>query len=189
VTPVASAPQSAPAPPPADDLVRQHLRSLWRYLRMLGAEPAEADDLAQEAFVVAMQKGALPIEPWSGEPGLGHPELLAAFLRTTARFLFLRLRKAGRRERRLADEVDALWARDAARDGGDALVAAVHACVGELDGRARRAIELCYGLHDNDAQGRAAIAHELGLQENGVKTLLQRVRQRLRECIERRKER
>jgi len=167
-----------------EDLVRQHLRSLWRYLRMLGAEPAEADDLAQEAFVVAMQKGALP-----GEPGQSEPGLLAAFLRTTARFLFLRLRKASRRERRLADDVDALWARDALRDGGDGLVAAVRACVGELDGRARRAIELCYGLHDNDAQGRAAIAHELGLQENGVKTLLQRVRQKLRECIERRKER
>jgi len=179
VTPVASAPRSAPAPPPADDLVRRHLRSLWRYLRMLGAEAAEADDLAQEAFVVAMQKDAL-----QNEPGL-----VAAFLRTTARHLFLRLRKAGRRERRLACEVEALWARDAAPDGGDRLVAAVRACVGELDGRARRAIELCYGLHDNDAQGRAAIAHELGLQENGVKTLLQRVRQKLRECIERRKER
>jgi RNA polymerase sigma-70 factor (ECF subfamily) len=182
VTTVASAPHSAPAPLPADDLVRRHLRSLWRYLRMLGADAAEADDLAQEAFVVAMQKGLL-------QAGLGEPGSVAAFLRTTARFLFLRLRKAGRRQRRLADEVDALWARDAARDGGDALVAAVRACVGELDGRARRAIELCYGLHDNDAQGRAAIAHELGLQENGVKTLLQRVRHRLRECIERRKER
>jgi RNA polymerase sigma-70 factor (ECF subfamily) len=179
VTTVASAPHSAPAPLPADDLVRRHLRSLWRYLRMLGADAAEADDLAQEAFVVAMQKGALQHEP----------ALVAAFLRTTARHLFLRLRKAGRRERRLADDVDALWARDALRDGGDALVAAVRTCVGELDGRARRAIELCYGLHDNDAQGRAAIAHELGLQENGVKTLLQRVRHRLRECIERRKER
>jgi RNA polymerase sigma-70 factor (ECF subfamily) len=176
---VATAPQPAPAPPPADAVVQRHLHALWRYLRMLGADAAEADDLAQEAFVVAVQKGALH----------GEPALLAAFLRTTARFLFLRLRKAGRRARRLAAKVDALWARDAASDGGDALVTAVRACVGELDGRARRAIELCYGLHDTDAQGRAAIAHELGLQENGVKTLLQRVRHRLRECIERRKER
>ena len=164
-------------------IVQRHLRSLWRYLRMHGARAAEADDLAQGAFVIALQKGALQC----GAPS--EPAATAAFLRTTARFLFLRLRKAGRRETLLADAVDELWARDCGRDDGEALVATVRSCVGELQGRGRSAVELRYGLGDRDAHSRAAIAKELGMHEDGVKTLLQRVRQQLRECIERRRER
>ena len=51
---------------------------------------------------------------------------------------------------------------------------------------ARRAVELACGLGASDAQSRMAIAAELGLHENGVKTLMQRVRQQLRACVERR---
>ena len=176
VVPPRAATPPALAPDAVDVAAQRHARGLWRYLRMHGAAPAEAEDLAQEAFVIALQKDAL-----HGEPGI-----VAAFLRTTARFLFLRLRKAGRRERLLADAVDALWARDAARDDGDALIAAVRACVHALEGRARRAVELCYGFGERDAQDRAAIASELGMAETGVKTLLQRTRQRLRQCVQRR---
>lgn len=173
---------AAPAHPPAssgdglDPLVCGHLRALWRYLRMHGASHAEADDLCQDAFVVALQKGALRAEPAA----------TATFLRRTGRFLFLRLRRAGRRETAVADAVDELWARDCAGDGGDRLVAAARACTGELDGRARRAVELAYGFGGAAPRSRAAMAAELGLRENGVKTLMQRLRQRLRACIERR---
>ncbi len=150
-------------------------RSLWRYLRMHGASPTEADDLAQEAFVVALQKGALDLEPaarWT-------------FLQRTARFLFLRLRKAGRSGAQLADAVDELWSRDCGADDAEALLDAVRACVEQLDGRARTAVEMSYGF-DQIEQSRAAIATALGMQENGVKTLLQRVRKVLRACIDRR---
>ena len=63
-------------------LVNRHVRAVWRYLRMHGADPHEADDLTQEAFVVALQKGAAHLDPAA----------TATFLRRTARFLFLRLR-------------------------------------------------------------------------------------------------
>jgi DNA-directed RNA polymerase specialized sigma24 family protein len=170
-------PASAIAPARAPDAdLRVRVRTLWRYLRVHGATGNEAEDLAQEAFVIALQKGALAAEP----------PALQAFLQRTARFLFLRLRKAGARQQRVADEVDELWQRDCARDGGDALVDAARACVEQLDGRARTAVEMSYGFGGGE-HSRAAIAQALGMEPNGVKTLLQRVRERLRECIERRR--
>jgi DNA-directed RNA polymerase specialized sigma24 family protein len=179
VTPMVDTPAAPPTSPRTAAAIEPLLRSLWRYLRMHGASTAEAEDLAQEAFVLALQKGALDAEPAATE----------AFLQRSARFLFLRLRRAGQRQRAVADAVDALWVRDGAADGGDALVAAARLCVDQLDGRARTAVELSYGIGDAPAHSRAQIAQVLGMQENGVKTLMQRVRQRLRECIERRLER
>jgi RNA polymerase sigma-70 factor (ECF subfamily) len=158
-----------------EGLVREHLHALWRYLRCHGARPHEADDLAQEAFVVALQKGAADLDPAA----------TATFLRRTARFLFLRLRRAGRDAELLADAVDALWDRDCAADGGDSRLEALRHCLGQLTERARRAIELAYGLGATDRSGRRDIGRELGLQPNGVKTLMQRTRQQLRACMER----
>ena len=178
-------PAVEPAPPPAAAMpgdrepgavVREQLHALWRYLRMHGASDHEADDLAQEAFVIALQKGAAFLAPAA----------TATFLRRTARFLFLRLRRGGPDAVQLADAVDALWDRDCAADGGDARLEALRACLHELTDRARRAVDLAYGLGAADAQSRMAIAAELGLHENGVKTLMQRVRQQLRACVERR---
>lgn len=166
-----------PATPSDEAVVRQHLLHVWRYLRMHGASVHEADDLAQEAFVIALQKHAAHLDPAA----------TATFLRRTARFLFLRMRRRSRRAVELADAVDLLWARDAERDGGDGLVMALRSCVGELQERARRAVELYYGLGGDDARGRAEAARELGLSDNGMKTLLQRVRQTLRECLQRRR--
>ncbi len=40
-------------------------------------------------------------------------------------------------------------------------------------------------MHYRDRAGREAIATKLGMQADGVKTLLRRIRQVLRECIER----
>lgn len=159
-----------------EDVIRDHLHAVWRYLRCHGARPHEADDLAQEAFVVALQKGAADLDPAA----------TATFLRRTARFLFLRLRRGGRDAALLADAVDALWDRDQAADGGDARLDALRHCLGQLTDRARRAVELAYGLAAGDRAGRIDIGAALGLQPNGVKTLMQRTRQQLRACIERR---
>lgn len=172
--PEPTAAQPLPAPP-ADlaALVGRHQRAVWRYLRALGAPPDLAEDLTQEAFVVAWQRG---IDD-RGEAAA------ATFLRTTARHLFLRRRRdEGRREELLVELADRLWQRDCAPDGGDAWLQALHDCTQELDGRARSAVHLCYG----PGQDRATAAHALGLQPNGLKTLLQRVRALLRACIERR---
>jgi RNA polymerase sigma-70 factor (ECF subfamily) len=171
---LANAPRTGPAAPTDEAVVRQHLLAVWRYLRMHGASPHEADDLAQEAFVIALQKGAARLDPAA----------TATFLRRTARFLFLRLRR-GSVAVELADAVDQLWARDCEADGGDGLVAALRRCIEALQDRARRAIERSYGLGADDPASRARVAVELGMTENGVKTLLQRSREQLRQCLRR----
>jgi DNA-directed RNA polymerase specialized sigma24 family protein len=163
-------------PVAADALIRRHLLGTWRYLRMHGASPHEADDLTQEAFVIALQKNAAALDPAA----------TATFLRRTARFLFLRHRRDARESVELADAVEALWQQDCGDDGGDALLAALRRCVGELQGRARQAIERCYGLAASHEPDRAAAARDLGLLPDGLKTLLQRTRALLRTCIERR---
>lgn len=165
------------APPPpatavrADDVVAAHRRGVWRFLRLLGCDAAEADDLAQEVLVVALRR--------LGDGG----EATAAFLRGVARHLFLRSRaKERRRHELLADAAERLWARYCADGSGDAALASLRECVAGLGRRERELVRLFYG----EETSRPTAAAALGLRETGVKTALQRLRARLRACLRRR---
>jgi RNA polymerase sigma-70 factor (ECF subfamily) len=152
-------------------LVRRHATVLFRYLRALGAGREVADDLTQEAFVVAWQKKQrLP------------DAALAAFLRRTARYLWLdHCRGERRAEAAIAAVAERLWQQDCASDGGEHWLLATRACVQRLRGRAAAAVSMTYG----EGRGRDDIARQLGMQPNGVRTLLARTRQWLGDCIER----
>lgn len=168
--PAAAAPWADGSQPNAGDRHR-----LWRYLRALGADAGEADDLAQEAMLVAHQDAA--------QQPARDADAQAAFVRGIARNLWLRSRRwwQRRREREIAGAVDELWDGTAAHDGGDELLARLRDCLGALQPRVRRAIE----LHYHDGLGWRAIAAELAMKANGVKTLMQRARRALRQCLER----
>jgi len=154
-----------------EDLVRRHCVGLLRFVRCLGAGPELAEDLVQEAFVVAWRKRK------QGLP----PTALGAFLRRTARFLWLAHRRdTTRSEAAIADCALQLWEREVT-DDGDERLAATRACVQQLGGRAAAAIDLAYSR----GKSREEIAHELGMAENGVKTLLARTRDWLANCIRR----
>lgn len=156
-------------------LVRTHQAGVWRFLRFLGCEPAEADDLVQETFLTVFRDG---FEVRSAAQTAG-------YLRAVARNQLLMAR---RRQRRQPPEVDlaaaeAVWARAAGDDGGDGYLAALGECLQQaVTPRVRRALELKY----RDRAGRAEIAAELDMAPEGVKTLLRRARSALRECVERR---
>jgi len=169
--------ESLPVSTPPQRVDRQTAERLWleqarmvrRYLRVLGAAGADLDDLLQETFVVLLQRD---FEDRGGAA-------VATFLRTTARFLFLR------RHRQLLPQVeaaDAVWERRCGDDGGDGYLAALRVCVERLPARSRRLVQLGY----DDDLGREAIARELGMKADGVKTALRRLRDALRQCIERR---
>lgn len=153
----------------AERLWAEQARTVRRYLAVLGAAGADLDDLLQETFVVLLQRDF-------ADRG---PAAAATFLRTTARFLFLR------RHRGLLGQVeaaDAVWERRCGEDDGAGYLAALRACVERLPARSRQLVQLGY----DDELGRAAIARELGMKADGVKTALRRVRDALRQCIERR---
>lgn len=170
------------------EVVQRHQAGIWRYLRALGASPQLAEELLQDTFVVAWRRG---LED-RGDVAV------ATFLRRTARHLYLKNRRAqGRRDEMLADAVDRLWQRagdvgahDGSDDGSDDgtradenWLAALRHCTQQLEARSRTALHLCYGP-DAVRGGRDQAAETLGMKPNGLKTLLQRVRSVLRDCIE-----
>ena len=160
--------------PPVDvaELVAVHQAGVWRYLRFLGCSAAEAEDLAQETFLAVLRR---PFEDQGRAAAAG-------YLRTVARNLFLKHRASvGRAPAAVdLDRADVTWRDLAEEDGGDAYLDALRACLGRLEPRPRRALELQYA----SGRSRAEIAADLGLGEEGIKTLLRRARALLRACIE-----
>lgn len=153
-------------------LVRTHQAEVWRYLRYLGADATEADDLTQETFLV-IARSALVEES---------PQQTAGYLRTTARRQLLMLRRKQKRrcETENLEAAESVWAASFTSNPWDDHVEAARGCVEKLEGRVRRAIDLSY----RESQSREAIAEALGLTADGVKTLLRRTREKLRACIE-----
>ena len=162
--------------PPLDiaALVRTHQVEIWRYLRLLGSDPAEAEDLCQETFLAVLRKPFPESEPRS----------TAAYLRQVARNLLLKRRRSARREPRVEDleQIDTVWSEVASEDGGQDYIDALRECLASVSGRARQCLELCYG----SGRSRGEIAAELGVGEDAVKSMLRRTRASLRSCIARR---
>lgn len=154
-------------------MIREHQAGVWRYLRVLGCSPSEAEDLTQDTFLAVLQKPFQEI----------NRRATAAYLRQAARNLFI---SSQRRAARLAstaeiDELEQAWTRWAAGDDGEELLAALQKCLATLAGRARQALDLRF----REGRSRAEIAATLSLSEDGAKNLMQRAKQHLRTCIER----
>lgn len=167
------------APPPIDlaRLVRDRQAEVWRYVRYLGADASEAEDLTQETFLAVARSRF--VEESDAQT--------AGYLRTVARRQLLMLRRKQKRriktvEFDAAETVwaDTMWPAAAERDRFDERVEAARGCVEKLTGRSREAIDLSY----RESTGRDAIAAQIGMTADGVKTLLRRTRAKLRECIE-----
>ena len=150
--------------------IGQHQVALWRYLRFLGCPAVLAEDLVQDAFLVALEKGISELDPSAS----------AAWLRATARNMFrVHLRTLGRRPRHLdLDHLDLAWVER--RGDDDDYRAALRVCVAALEARDRRALEMRYAR----GASREEMACSLGISKVGVKGLLRRVRHRLRACVE-----
>jgi RNA polymerase sigma-70 factor (ECF subfamily) len=162
------------APPDLGPLLATLRPGLWRYLRMLGADAATADDLVQEAFVVALRR------PTFDASAAG---AVFTFLRTTCRQLWLRSHRRTQHEHEV-DDADQLWTERCGDGPGDDYVDALRACVERLPARSRELLAATYG----DGDGRATTGARFGLGRDGVKSALRRLRTFLYDCITRRLE-
>ena len=158
-------------------LVRAHQVGVWRYLRFLGAQPAEADELTQETFLAL----------WRAPFTVRDAAATKSYLRTIARNTLLKsLRTQQRTPSAVAfDELEAEWLGFARDDDGEHWLLALRHCLAEATPRVRTALDRFYA----DGCSREQLGRELGMSEEGIKSLLRRSREALRACIERRIER
>jgi RNA polymerase sigma-70 factor (ECF subfamily) len=155
------------------ELFHTHFHRLVRYLDRLSGDPELASDLAQEAFVKLLRRGALP----------DHPE---AWLITVAMNLFRNARSTRARRRRLLTTARVEATLGDPMPGPGQLVEAtdererVRAAIDRLGERERQLLLLRaegYGYRD--------LAAALGLHEASVGTLLARAKRAFREAYER----
>jgi RNA polymerase sigma-70 factor (ECF subfamily) len=154
-------------------LIREHQAGVWRYLRVLGCSPELAEDLTQETFLAILQRPFID----------NGPHATAAYLREVAKNLYIsHQRRAGRYVLvEDVEDIDSTWDRWAGKDDGEALFSALQNCLEGLSERARTALDLRF----REECSREQIAAAVEMSEDGAKNLLQRSKQFLRECIER----
>jgi len=160
-----------PAPLDLHTCLREQHASLWRYVRLLGCPSSEAPDLLHDVYVELLRR----------PPQLRSTGELATYLRKAARHRLidrLRSRRAAPRLEDL-DTIEEAWVQEPERHSS-VFVEALRACVAALTVRDRDALELYYR---GDAS-RAELGRSLGLEEEGAKSWLRRVKQMLRQCVE-----
>jgi RNA polymerase sigma-70 factor (ECF subfamily) len=155
-------------------LVDAHMRFVWRSLRRLGIPAPDADDLAQDVFVVASRRIATVA-----------PESERSFLFGTA----LRLAAAWRRARRARglDDHEAVNDEQAPGVGADEAIGERHTSVAlgrALDGLPEE-LRVVFVLCDLDDMTMAQSAKALALPKGTVASRLRRARVELRERVQR----
>jgi RNA polymerase sigma-70 factor (ECF subfamily) len=139
----------------------------------LGCEPALAEDLTQDTFLAVLQK---PFQDYN-------PSATAAYLRRVAYNLFISYQRRSGKVTAVENiqELEEQFTEWAGDDGGETAVDALRECLQKLSDRARWALEMRF----RDDLARNDIADKLEITEHGAKNLMQRAKQQLRECIER----
>ncbi len=154
-------------------LVLRHEVGIRAYMAVRLDDPHEAEDLAQEVFLIAFRK--------LGDFDVARP--MSAWLRgIAANVLRNRLRK---REAAPAESPELLEqgaARLEEERGGGPLAQALQQCLDHLEPRARELVERRYGRGDSVGD----ICRDLQRQHSAVTMALHRIRQQLRQCIQRR---
>ena len=153
-------------------LVVKHRHGLLAYLYGVLPDAHVAEDLFQEVCVVAVQKAA------EFQDGTN----FVAWARTIARNKLrehLRRRSGVNVDDAFFDGLESAF--DAVRDP-DVRKEALRRCLGEIQDRARQMLVWRY----EEGLTAASIADRTGQSRAGVNSLLQRVREILRECVARR---
>ena len=158
------------------EIVSTFQSDVWRFLRVLGCDPATADDLTQDVFVEVLSR---PFE-------IRSEVQTRAYLRRVAKSRFL----SSKRTRRVTvqgaspEELEAAWVRIAEPEGSDEYLAALRVCIVALDERSRMGIDAYYD--STPGAGAEDVAKQLGISATNLTTMLHRARTLLRACIQKR---
>lgn len=153
--------------PAFGELVRRHGSAVRGLLRRMGADAATADDVAQDAFLIAYQR----VAEFRGEGAY------AGWVKRIAARLYLRRRQKHAREileaEPEADEAGSAGELDAAHrmDLDEALQT--------LSEAERLCVSLCYGAGLSHSEAAAVLELPLGTVKSHVKRGLDRLRSRL----------
>lgn len=161
-------------------LVQTHQVGVWRYLRSLGCDSHEAEDLTQETFLKVLEK---PFQE------MGEAAARSYLLRVAKHQLIDRRRREGRSIAvENIEQVEEFWNRHAsnqhgARSGQDEqrdLIDTLRHCLEGLTARAQTALRMRFEDHCTREQ----IAEALGIGPHGAKNLMQRAKQQLKQCLD-----
>lgn len=145
------------------ELVRRHSSTVRGLLRRMGAQASEADDISQDAFIIAFQRCA----DFRGEG------TFSSWVKRIAVRLFLRRKvKEGRYTEEITDDEVA----PAADRGG---LVDLDEALKDLNGPERVCVSLCHGAGMSHAEIAAATKMPLGTVKSHVKRGLAKLRARL----------
>jgi RNA polymerase sigma-70 factor (ECF subfamily) len=166
-----SAPAAVDAPCPAeshdfDQLVAQHLDFVWRLLRRFGAAPSDADDLAQQVFMIAARK-------WHELPR-GKER---AFLYGTARRVAANARRDQRRRPEVSDAALAATRAPGLSPDEGAELSRAALLLDELLGRLPEELRRVLVLAELEEATVPAIAELEGIPEGTAASRLRRARE------------
>lgn len=149
------------------ELVRRHGSAVRGLLRRMGSAPAEADDVAQDAFLTAFER----IAEFRGEG------TFAGWVKKIAARLYLRRLQKARRLAEFAAEPDD--AADVAVQSDAAGRIDLDEGLKSLGAGERLCVSLCYGAGLSHAEAAEALNLPLGTVKSHVKRGLEKLRTRL----------
>ena len=158
-------------------LVRVHQGEIYRYVKYLGADHALAEDLVQETFLITFRD--------SPPPSLADVRRRGAWLRGIVRNLLLRhwekeTRTPVKVDSRSLDRAEEVWeATFPGGEDGSLYLKALRECLDEIPPRSRKILDLRYA----EKKSRREIAAVLSMTIDGIKSALQRIRERLSKCV------
>lgn len=162
-------------------MILAHQAEVYRYVRYLGADDASTtEDIVQDTFLAAFKSTNLPVNK--------DERTRAAWLRGIARNLFLnhcRRRRTSpvKVNSQSLENAEVFWETEFLREGdGFEVIEALRRCLSRLEERKRAIVERFYAKNAS----RAELAKDFQMSEDGVKTLMRRIRGELGGCIKRR---
>jgi RNA polymerase sigma-70 factor (ECF subfamily) len=154
-------------------MILAHQAEVYRYVRYLGADDSSTtEDIVQDAFLAAFKSNNVP-------DSKDERTRAAWFLNHCRR----RRTSPVKVNSQSLENAEVFWENEFLREGdGFEVIEALRRCLNRLEERKRAIVDRFYAKNAS----RAELAKDFQMSEDGVKTLMRRIRGELGDCIKRR---